>query len=133
MSIFWPLSKRQFFVLTMFFFLSRITKNHFYWHNFCKKHPYEKFRFFPLRINLFFFHKYPKTIFSDIISVKMSTFWPFLKLEFFPLKIILLFHKYRKTMFFGIISVKNSDNRNFDFWTKSWINPFGNCPFFGLF
>ena len=45
MSIFWPSLKRHFFGFTMFVFYPEYLKNHFFWHNFCKKHPYEKFRF----------------------------------------------------------------------------------------
>ena len=77
-----------------------------------------RLQFFPLKIILFF-HKYRETIFCDIISVKkpaiieirvldkvmdkplwkMSFLWPFLKLEFFPLKIILFFPQYQKRCF----------------------------------
>ena len=45
MSMFWPSLKLQFFVLTMFVFYPKKTKNHFSWHDLCTKHPYEKFRF----------------------------------------------------------------------------------------
>ena len=111
-------------------FPSRITKNHFFWHNFCKKHPYEKFRFFPLK-SFFFFHKYPKTIFSDIISVKMSTFWPFLKLEFFPLKIILFFPQYQKSCFLLECLWKRQIRKSSIFGQNPWTNPFKKSPFFG--
>ena len=36
----------------------------------------------------------------------MLIIWSFLRLQFFPLKIILFFHKYRETIFCDIISVK---------------------------
>ena len=51
----------------------------------------------------------------------------------FGQKMIVFFPKHRKPLFSDIISVKNSDKTNFHFWTKSWTNPFGKCPFFGSF
>ena len=48
----------------------------------------------------------------------MFIFQPFLKLEFFPLKIILFFPQYQKRYFLYRISVKNADKKNFDFLEK---------------
>ena len=146
-------------------FLCKITKNHFFWPNFCTKHPYEKFRFLdkihgltPLEtvhflalVNTsifwskndcflfkifrgdFLWHNFrekqekEKVRFLDKIHgltpletvhfkalVKTSIFWS--KNHYFV-------HKYRKTIFSDIISVKNSDNRIIDFWTKSLDQP----------
>ena len=66
-------------------FLSRISNHDFFSHNFCKKHPYEKVRFF-YKIH-------------GVTLCKMSIFWPFLKLQFFMLKIILFFPQYQKRCF----------------------------------
>ena len=120
MSIFWPLITLQFLRLKM----------------------------------IVFYLKYPKTIFSGIISVKnsdkrnldfwtkfmaltslkkMSSFWPLLKLKFSNLKMIVFFHKYRKTIFSDIISVKNSHKKNFDFWTKSMDLPLWKMSIFWPF
>ena len=110
-----------------------------------------KLQFFGLKMIVFYL-KYSTMIFSDIISVKNSDkrkfdFWtksmdyPFKKCPFFGHCFNFVFwsfndcfrFKYPKRIFSDIVSVKNSDNRNFDFWTKSRINPFGKCPFYGPF
>ena len=98
-------------------FLSKITKNHFFWHNFCTKHPYEKFRFLDKIHGL-----------TPLETVNfLALFWNF---NFFHLKSFFSFINIKKKIFCDIISVKNTDNRNHDFWTKSWTNPFEKCLFF---
>ena len=102
MSIFWPFLKL--------------------YHNFCKKHPYEKFRFLD-KIH-------------GLTPLENVHFWPLLKLEFFGLKMIVCYLKYPKTIFSDITSVKKSDKRRFDFWTKSMDLPLWKmstfCPFLKL-
>ena len=101
--------------------------------------PLLKLQFFGLKMIVFYL-KYPKTIFSDIISVKKkglresSIFgqnpWtnnfkkcPLLrtckKIQFLGLKMIVFYLRYPKTIFSHMISVKNADKKKFDFWTKS--------------
>ena len=126
--MFWPLLKLQFFVVTMFVFYPKKTKNHFSWHDLCTKHPYEKFRFLD--------KIHGKILWKNPLEKSFGNcpfFGSFFKLLFFSLKIVLFFHKYRKKIFCDIISVKNTHDRNHDFWTKSWTNPFKKCPFLTLF
>ena len=49
----------------------------------------------------------------------MSIFSPFLKLQFFGLKMTVCYLKNPKTIFSYVISVKNSDKKKFDFLNKS--------------
>ena len=60
-----------------------------------------------------------------------DNFLPFLKVQFFGLKMTVFYSKYRTTIFSDIISVKNSHKRKFDFWTKSMDKPFKKCPLLG--
>ena len=102
MSIFWPFLKLH--------------------RNFCKKHPYEKFRFLD-KIH-------------GLTPLEYVHFWPLLKLKFFGLKMIVCYLKYPKTIFSDITSVKKTDKKRFDFCTKYvdlplWkMSPF--CPFLKL-
>ena len=45
MSIFWPLLKLQFFVLTLIVFYLKYSETIFFWHNFGEKKEKEKVRF----------------------------------------------------------------------------------------
>ena len=85
----------------------------------------------------------PKTIFSEIISLKnnyqdkirelppfeSAIFWPFLKLKFFGLKMIVFYPKYRTTIFSNIISVITAIKDSSIFGQNLCINTFGNVPF----
>ena len=87
----------------------------------------------------------PKTIFSEIISLKnnyqdkirelppfeSAIFWPFLKLKFFGLKMIVFYPKYRTTIFSNIISVITAIKDGSIFGQNLCINTFWKCPFFG--
>ena len=63
----------------------------------------------------------------------MSIFWPFLKLQFFPLRIILFFPQFRNTIFSDMISVKIADKKKFDFFYKiHGLTPLKNVHFLAL-
>ena len=104
--------------------------------------PLLKLQFFGIKMIVFYL-KYPKTIFSDIISVKnrdkrkfdfwtkfmnekclwkMSIFRPFLKLEFFPIKIILFFSQYQKRCFLIEFLWKTPIRKGLIFGQNPWTN-----------
>ena len=112
--------------------------------------PLWKILFFLGFKKILFYLKYPKMIFSDIFSEKnsdkrnldfstksmdetrskMSIFWPFLKVLFFPLKIILFFPQYQKRCFLIEFLWKTPIRQTSIFAHNPWTNPFKKCPFF---
>ena len=98
-------------------FLSRISKNEFLWHNFFKKHPYEKFR-----------------ILNKIHGVTPLENVHFLARfkTFFFLKIILFFLQYQKRSFLIWFLWKTPIRKSSIFWQNPWTNPLTNVHFFAL-
>ena len=122
-----------------------LTKMSIFW-------PLLKVQFFYLKMIVCYL-KYPKTIFSDIISVKnsdkrkldfwtksmdlpfwkMSIFWLFLTFQFCPLKIILFFPQYQKPSFLIWFLLKTPIRKSSIFGQNPWTNPFAKMSIFWPF
>ena len=67
-----------------------------------------------------------------LTPLKMSFLWPFLKLQFFPLKIILFFPKHQKRCFLIEFLWKKQIRKNSIFGQNPWTNPFKKVHFLVL-
>ena len=99
-------------------FLSKISENDLFWHNFCKKKRSEKFEFLDKIHGL--------TPFENV------HFLALFKTSIFLLKVILFFPQYQKRSIRILFLWKTLIWKSSIFGQNPWTNPFKKCPFFGL-
>ena len=59
-------------------------------------------------------------------------FWDFKRLTFYGQKRFLFFLEHYLTLFLVSFWLKTSQEKNYIFWPKAWVNPFGKMRFLGL-